>query len=88
MIPADIDALFESNVQAILKMNTAAGSMVKGLIQELCRGDRDTYIRLRDPVSDGHAVSYEFLRGDNTLVGRIGRALGLTITADRIEVPS
>lgn len=88
MTPAQIEALFEANVQAILRMNTAAGSMVKGLIQELCRGDRDTYIELHDPVADGHLVSYRFRHGDESLVGRIGRALGLTITADRIEVPS
>jgi hypothetical protein len=87
MTPAEIDTLFEANVQVILKMNTAAGSMVKGLIQELCRGDRGTYIALRDPKPDGHAVSYGFRQGDQSLVGRIGRALGLTITADRIEVP-
>ena len=86
MTPADIDTLFEANVQVILKMNTAAGSMVKGLIQELCRGDRGTYIRFAIRT-DGHAVSYEFLQGDQSLVGRIGRALGLTVTADRIEVP-
>jgi hypothetical protein len=87
MTPAEIDALFEANVQVILKMNTAAGSMVKGLIQELGRGDRATYISLRAPEPGGHAVSYDFRQGDESLVGRIGRALGLTITTDRIEVP-
>ena len=87
MTPADIDALFEANVQVILQMNVAAGSMVKGLIQELCRGDRGTYIELHDLRPDGHTVSYDFLQGDQSLVGRIGRALGLTVTADRIEVP-
>jgi hypothetical protein len=87
MTPAEIDALFEANVQVILKMNTAAGSMVKGLIQELCRDDRGTYISLSDPDPDGHTVSYDFKQGDQALVGRIGRALGLTVTADRIEVP-
>ena len=88
MLPTEIDALFEANVQAILQLNTAAGSMVKGLIQELCRGDRGTYIELRDPVPGGHSVSYRFREGDESLVGRIGRALGLTITPTRIEVPS
>jgi hypothetical protein len=88
MTPAQIDALFEANVQVILRMNTAAGSMVKGLIQELCRGDRATWIELHTPVPDGHAVSYRFRQGDASLVGRIGRALGLTIAPDRIEVPS
>ena len=88
MTPAEIEALFEANVQVILRMNTSAGSMVKGLIQELCRDDRGTYIKLRDPRPDGHIVSYDFRQGDQSLVGRIGRALGLTITADRIEVPA
>ena len=63
MTPAEIETLFEANVQVILRMNTAAGSMVKGLIQELCREDRGTYIELRDPRPDGHTVSYEFQAG-------------------------
>lgn len=88
MTPSDIDTLFEANVQVILKMNTAAGSMVKGLIQELCRDDRGTYISLRDPEPNGHAVSYDFRQGDQSLPGRIGRALGLEVTTDRIEVPA
>jgi hypothetical protein len=88
MTPDQIAALFEANVQVILKMNTAAGSMVKGLIQELCRDDRNTYLRLSRPAPDGHKVSYSLEQGSADLVGRIGRALGLTVSATQIEVPS
>jgi hypothetical protein len=81
------DALFEHNIQQINLMRVAAGSMVKGLIMELERAGRDTYIRLRDPVPNGHAVSYDFVRGDRSLVGRIGRSLGFAkVTEDRLEV--
>ena len=81
------DALFEHNVQQIDLMNVAAGSMVKGLIMELERGGRNTFIRLRDAVPKGHEVSYDFVRGDRTLVGKVGRALGFAkVTEDRLEV--
>lgn len=84
---ADLDALFEHNIQQINLMNVAAGSMVKGLIMELARGTRNTHIRLRDPVARGHEVSYDFVSGDRELVGRIGRALGFArVTDDRLEV--
>jgi hypothetical protein len=83
----DLDALFEHNIQQINLMNVAAGSMVKGLIMELARGTRNTYIRLRDPVIRGHDVSYEFVSGNRDLVGRIGRALGFArVSDDRLEV--
>lgn len=81
------DALFEHNVQELNRMNVAAGSMVKGLIMELERGDRDTYIRLRNPVSSGHKVNYDFVQGDAGLVFRVGTALGFkTVTDDTLEV--
>src|SRR5690606_10216043 len=84
---SDRDALFEHNIQQINLMKVAAGSMVKGLIMELARGSRDTHIRLRDPDVGGHGVSYDFVRGDRDLVGRIGRALGFaSVTDDRLEV--
>jgi hypothetical protein len=85
--PADLDALFEHNVQQIHVMNVAAGSMVKGLIMELERNDRNTYVRLRNASPNGHAVEYDFLQGDRTLVGRLGRALGFAaVTDNRLEV--
>lgn len=92
-MPGDIwafaadDALFAHNLEQIDQMNVAAGSMVKGLIMELERGSRDTFIRLRDPDVGGHGVSYDFMKGDPGLVGRIGRALGFALVTDhRLEV--
>ncbi len=87
MTDEDIDALFEHNVQEINKMNIAAGSMIKGLIMELQRDNRDTYIKLRDAVPNGHLVNYDFVKGDPNLVFRIGNALGLKkVTNDTLEV--
>lgn len=83
----DTDELFEHNIQQINVMNVAAGSMVKGLIMELERGDRDTYIRLRDAVAGGHKVNYDFIKGDPGLVFRIAHAFGFkTVTNDTLEV--
>jgi hypothetical protein len=85
--PRQIDELFEHNVQQLDRMNVSAGSMVKGLIMELERAGRHTYIRLSNPVVGGHSVDYEFLQGDRSLVGRIGRALGFrAVTDTRLEV--
>lgn len=84
---SEAETLFEHNVQQINLMNVAAGSMVKGLIMELSRGERNTFIRLRDADAGGHGVSYDFVSGDPGLVGRIGRALGFaSVTDDRLEV--
>ncbi len=81
------EKLFEDNINQINKMNVAAGSMVKGLIMELERGDRDTYIRLRDAEEDGHIVYYDFVQGDKGLVFRIAKALGFkTVTESKLEV--
>jgi N-acetyl-anhydromuramyl-L-alanine amidase AmpD len=83
----DLDALFEHNVLQIDRMNVAAGSMVKGLIMELGRGGRGTYIRLIDAETDGHTVSYEYVQGDRSLIGRIARALGFaSVTDTRLKV--
>lgn len=87
MNDADKDALFENNVQEINKMAVAAGSMVKGLLMELDRGDRDTYIRLHNAVSNGHSVKYDFVEGDPGLVFRVATALGFkNVTDDTLEV--
>jgi hypothetical protein len=89
MTEEEVDQLFEHNVQQINQMNVSAGSMVKGLLMELERGDRKTYIRLTNPVPNGHAVDYEFVQGDKSLVGKIARALGFkTVTETRLEVRS
>jgi len=81
--------LFEANVQQINVMNVAAGSMVKGLIMELERDGRNTYIKLHDAVANGHAVNYDSVQGEKGLVFRIGRALGFKeVTESRLEVYS
>lgn len=83
----DGDALFAHNIEQINQMDVAAGSMVKGLIMELERGTRDTFIRLRGPEPGGHRVGYDFVRGDRSLVGKIARSLGFAlVTDDRLEV--
>ncbi len=89
MTENELDQLFKDNIKQINQMNVAAGSMLKGLIMELERGERGTYIKLSNAVTDGHAVDYEFVQGDRTLVARIARALGFrTITESRLEVRS
>lgn len=87
MTDQEIEQLFNQNVEQINQMNVAAGSMVKGLIMELERGARKTYIRLGKPTPGGHRVEYEFVQGDRTLVGRVARALGFkTVTESVLEV--
>ena len=84
---SEIQQLFEQNAATLNQMNVAAGSMIKGLIMELERNGRATYIRLKNPVQGGHVVEYELVQGDAGLVGRIGRALGLLeVTESRLEV--
>ncbi|MDQ3698666.1 MAG: N-acetylmuramoyl-L-alanine amidase [Gemmatimonadota bacterium] len=85
----EVDALFQHNVQQINRMNVAAGSMVKGLVMELERNGRATYIRLTNPAGGGHTVDYSVVQGDRSLVGRIARALGFkSVTDSRLEVRS
>lgn len=84
---SDIQQLFLENTATLNKMNVAAGSMIKGLIMELERNGRATYIRLLRPVVGGHVVDYQLVQGDADLVGRVGRALGLAAVTDtRLEV--
>ncbi|MFQ5865737.1 MAG: hypothetical protein ACE5IW_10965 [bacterium] len=81
------EKLFEDNIVQINKMNVAAGSMVKGLIMELKRGDRNTYIKLRDAEENGHVVYYDFVQGDEELVRKIAQSLGFkTVTESKLEV--
>ncbi|MBI2537107.1 MAG: N-acetylmuramoyl-L-alanine amidase [Gemmatimonadetes bacterium] len=87
MTDQESEQLFNQNVEQINQMNVAAGSMVKGLIMELERGDRKTYIRLRNATPSGHKVEYDLVQGERTLVGRIARALGFkTVTDSVLEV--
>ncbi len=82
-----IEQLFRENMEQINKMNVSAGSMVKGLLMELERAGRKTYLRLRDPEPDGHVVYYDLVQGDKNLVFRIARALGfMSVTENRLEV--
>ena len=83
----EIDELFQHNVRQIEQMNVAAGSVVKGLIIELERKNRGTYIRLRNAAPGGHTVEYDFVSGDRSLVGRVARALGFqSVTDSLLEV--
>lgn len=83
----EIDELFEHNIRELNKMDVSAGSMVKGLIMELERGERDTYIKLREAEADGHTIYYDFIEGKKDLVKRIGNALGFKqVTEDMLEV--
>jgi hypothetical protein len=51
------------------------------------RDNRNTYIKLRDAVSEGHAVHYDFVSGDKNLVTKIAMALGFkNVTSDLLEV--
>ncbi len=83
----DFDKLFQENMLELDKMNVAAGSMVKGLIMELQRDGRNTYIRLYNAQAGGHRVSYEKVRGSQDLIFRIARALGFArVTNTLLEV--
>ncbi len=87
LTPAEIEQLFQENIVQINLMYVAAGSIVKGLLMELERTNRNTYIRLREAAPNGHVVFYDFVQGDKTLIGRIARALGFkTVTDSKLEV--
>ena len=88
MTEEEKDKLFENNVQEINKMNIAAGSMVKGLIMALVDKNRNTYIKLRDAVSNGHIVSYDFVAGNPQLVFDAANSQGFKkVTENLLEVP-
>ncbi len=73
---SQIDDLFKENVIQFSKMNRAAGNMVKGFLWELQDGGRNTYIRLKNAVVDGHVVEYELVQGDHSLVDLAAQSLG------------
>jgi hypothetical protein len=88
-LPFDSDALNRSNLAEIDKLNAGAFYMVKSLLLECERQQRDTYLRLHDVVAGGHLVHYEVVRGDPDLVVRLARALGFqSVTATTLEVRS
>ncbi len=79
--------LYEENVRELDRMNVAAASVVKGLIMELERHGRATYIRLGNAAPRGHTVEYTLVQGDRHLVSAVATALGFrTVTDTRLEV--
>ena len=84
LTPEEIEVLFTHNMNELNKMNVAAGSMIKGLLMELERKNRNTYIRLKDPVTKGHSVSYTFLEGDKSLICKLARAFGYKQCTDSL----
>lgn len=84
----DLDALWEENVQEIMKMQRMAGSMVKQVLLELKKPGRDTYIRLRG--ANDHTVFYDVVQGDPELVTGLAEALGAfsEVTEEKLVVHS
>jgi hypothetical protein len=84
----DLDALWEENMQQIQNMQRGEGSMVKQVLLELKRPERDTHIRLRDAA--GHTVFYEVVQGNADRVTELARALGAfeEVTASKLVVHS
>lgn len=82
-----IQNLFQENLIQFSKMNRAAGNMVKGLLWELQDGGRNTYIRLKDAVIDGHVVFYEIVQGNEKFVPLAAQSLGFkSWDNNRLEV--
>jgi len=87
MTPEENEALWQHNVGEFGKMAVGAGAMIKGLLREIERKDRNTYIRLRNATPGGHRVEYEFVEGDRSLVATYAKALGFkTVTDSVLEV--
>jgi hypothetical protein len=83
----EVEELFDHNVAEFSKMNRNAAAVIKGVLYELQRDGRNTYIKLHDAQPGGHVVRYKMVQGDPDLVRRIGGALGLkSVTADTLEV--
>ena len=85
----EIDKLFAENKAQFGIMNMAAGNMIKGLLYELQRKNRNTYIRLHNAAKDGHTVYYKMVQGDPEIVLKAAKALKFkTYTNDFLEVNS
>ncbi|MBI9071541.1 MAG: N-acetylmuramoyl-L-alanine amidase [Melioribacteraceae bacterium] len=76
MSPAQIEQLFSENKEQFIIMNRAAGNLVKSLLWELQDDNRETYIRLKNAVPDGHIVNYEMVKGNDGLVKLAAESLG------------
>ena len=48
--------------------------------------NRSTYIRLRNAQQSGNKVDYVYIEGDEAMVDKIGRALGLVVSVTSLEV--
>lgn len=84
MNQAEIKALFAANIQQLNKLNIAAGSMVKTLLQSA--ENSQVYLELSDPEEGGHSIGYRLVEGDERVVSALADYLGLTLAGNRIEV--
>ncbi len=83
----DKDSLFNENMATLNQLEIGAGSLVKGLVMELGRGQNTTYIKLRNPKPKGFEIFYDVVQGDKGLVPRLARALGFKdVSENRLEV--
>jgi hypothetical protein len=82
MTKIEIAELFNANIAEIEQMPVAAGSMVKALLMGLDTNG-PAYIRLSN--ARGNRVDYVLVEGQPSLVGRVGRSLGLTVTDTYVE---
>ena len=83
----ELEGLFEHNVAQYSQLNRAAAAVVKGLLYELQRDGRNTWIKLFDPDPFGHVIHYKLIQGDPELVKRIAAALGFkAVTDSTLEV--
>lgn len=77
--------LFNHNMEELNKLNVAAGSMIKALLIGI-ESNCSTYIRLSNAQQSGNKVDYVYMEGDETMVDKIGRALGLVVSVTSLEV--
>ena len=76
MPDTDLAALFDDNVKQLNILHVSAAGVVKGLLMELKRPGRDTFIRLKNATPNGHTVEYDFVQGNRALIPDIADALG------------
>src|SRR5262245_34139960 len=72
----DGNALNQENLKQIDGMHPGALYLVKSLLMECQRDQRNTWLRLHDAAAGGHVVQYAVVRGDPQLVLRVASALG------------
>lgn len=85
----DGSVLNQENLKLIDGMSPGALYLVKSLLMECQRDQRNIWLRLHDPAPGGHVVQYDVVRGDPQLVMRIANALGFkSVTPSTLEVRS